>query len=381
MTGNQVTTLKGHASTVVCLAWTTDGKILISGSTDRSVRTWNTETWEQITVLKPVQFTHTSSLWAIAISPNGCILASASSDCTTRLWNLNNGQPISPPLKHANTVTCMSFSADGKQLATGCYDYDAYTWDVSAIVGENYNNNNLLLDLTTDATRRPVQRPDSEETSHRRIPPGFFDPLPNADGHRIQQAEEVRPRPLVDFFDHSRDRVRVRALQYGPAIEAPVSLDGHTTSAPPSFMRHFSSLFHRSQPDPDVTLNLSPRPWLGFFSRRAPSPRTVGQRTSRRYVAPVPNIRRTSQGQRRRDQNQGGTLLLPTSHSQPAGATTSALAPPPPSPRPRPLSVTNPAVTPSAQQIGYWTLFLRRICCFDCCCICRGSSESSDDRP
>jgi len=30
----------------------------------------------------------------------------------------------------------MSFSADGKLLATGCDDNNAYTWDVSAIVRE-----------------------------------------------------------------------------------------------------------------------------------------------------------------------------------------------------------------------------------------------------
>ncbi|OAX38662.1 hypothetical protein K503DRAFT_800271 [Rhizopogon vinicolor AM-OR11-026] len=30
----------------------------------------------------------------------------------------------------------MSFSIDGKLLATTCWDINAYAWDVSAIVGE-----------------------------------------------------------------------------------------------------------------------------------------------------------------------------------------------------------------------------------------------------
>jgi WD40 repeat protein len=63
------------------------------------------------------------------------ILASASCDQTARLWNLETGQPINSPLQHANHVHCLSFSTDGKVLATGCYE-NAYTWDVDAIVRE-----------------------------------------------------------------------------------------------------------------------------------------------------------------------------------------------------------------------------------------------------
>ena len=79
---------------------------------------------------------HTSSVSGIAISPNGRILASASIDNTARLWNLDNGQPIGSPIQHTDAVDCLSFLTDGKQLATGCWDKNAYTWDISAIVEE-----------------------------------------------------------------------------------------------------------------------------------------------------------------------------------------------------------------------------------------------------
>jgi WD40 repeat protein len=140
-TGKLVATLKGHTSTVWCLAWTKDGKTLISGSADSSIRTWNTTNWQQIAVLDE----HTDIVTAIAISPNGRILASASSDTTARLWNLDNGQPISSPIQHADRVNCVSFSAGGKQLATGCMDKNAYIWDVAAILREA-GLDDLLLD-------------------------------------------------------------------------------------------------------------------------------------------------------------------------------------------------------------------------------------------
>jgi WD40 repeat protein len=129
-TGKFVANLKGHTGTVYCLTWTADGKTLISGSKDYSIRTWNTTTWQQITVWR-----HTNDVLGIAISPNGRILASASLDNTARLWNFETGQPIGSPLRHANTARCTSFAPDGKLLATGCNN-NAYMWDVSAIVKE-----------------------------------------------------------------------------------------------------------------------------------------------------------------------------------------------------------------------------------------------------
>jgi len=41
-------------------------------------------------------------------------------------------------------VRCVSFSTDGKLLATGCHDKNAYTWDVSAIIKEAGLNEPLV---------------------------------------------------------------------------------------------------------------------------------------------------------------------------------------------------------------------------------------------
>lgn len=136
-TGNLVANLKGHqpaAMRVNCLAWTAEGKMLISGAWDGSIMTWNTTTWQPISVLQG----HTHAVVDIAISPNGRILASASWDDTARLWNLEDSQPISSPLQHASGVTSTSFSTDGQLVhtASGFGNKNAYTWDISAILRE-----------------------------------------------------------------------------------------------------------------------------------------------------------------------------------------------------------------------------------------------------
>jgi WD40 repeat protein len=52
------------------------------------------------------------------------------------LWNLENGKPIALPLQHPDFVICVSFSTDGKIIATGCWDHNAYSWDISGILEE-----------------------------------------------------------------------------------------------------------------------------------------------------------------------------------------------------------------------------------------------------
>lgn len=125
-TGELVATLKGHTREVRCLAWT---KTLISGSYDYSIRTWNTKTWKQITVLED-----TCYVMDIAISANDHILASVSGDNAARLWNLDNGKAISSPVQHAEQANCVLFSVDGQLLTTGCGDKNAYSWDIATIV-------------------------------------------------------------------------------------------------------------------------------------------------------------------------------------------------------------------------------------------------------
>jgi WD40 repeat protein len=44
--------------------------------------------------------------------------------------------PDDSPLQHDNSLYCVSFSIDGKLLATGCADANAYTWDVSVALKE-----------------------------------------------------------------------------------------------------------------------------------------------------------------------------------------------------------------------------------------------------
>ncbi|KAG1853799.1 WD40-repeat-containing domain protein [Suillus tomentosus] len=221
-TGELVATLKGHTSIVSCLAWTKDGKTLISGSSDNSIRTWNTKTWKQTALLEA----HTDLVFAIAISPNDRILASASLDGTALLWNLDNGQPFGPPLRYAqyDWIESISFSEDGKLLATGCGNKNACKWDVAAIVTEAG-----LDDLLSDPKANKLalhgffdgSPPNRSHSSARRRAASSVSPGSRLLGrlfHRNRSPSGARATPLSSPLDWTRNILKQRR-QRGEGIE------------------------------------------------------------------------------------------------------------------------------------------------------------------
>jgi WD40 repeat protein len=64
------------------VALTPDGKVLATGSYDRTVKLWDVATGKEIATLRG----HKDEVHAVAFSPDGKFLASASTDKTAKLW-------------------------------------------------------------------------------------------------------------------------------------------------------------------------------------------------------------------------------------------------------------------------------------------------------
>jgi WD40 repeat protein len=86
----QAKEIPGHTQPVTCLeAFPADGKQLLSGSRDGSVRHWSVESAKQVR-----QMDHGAPVLAVAVAPNGKTFASAGGN-SARLWSAEKGQQLS----------------------------------------------------------------------------------------------------------------------------------------------------------------------------------------------------------------------------------------------------------------------------------------------
>ena len=74
-----------HNQSVYSVSFSPDGKTLVSGSADNTIKLWNVETGTEIRTLKG----HDNTVWRVSFSPDGKTLASSSADKTIKLWNLD----------------------------------------------------------------------------------------------------------------------------------------------------------------------------------------------------------------------------------------------------------------------------------------------------
>ncbi len=81
-TGEPIARLPGHAAHLFSIAFTPDGRRLVTGGRDGVLRVWDTERWEEVVGLEgPGGY-----LWALRFSPSGELLVSGGSNGIYRLW-------------------------------------------------------------------------------------------------------------------------------------------------------------------------------------------------------------------------------------------------------------------------------------------------------
>lgn len=113
-----------------------DGKSLAvsAGGDDpkQYVTLWDTTTWERVPGVSFVGHTRVA-FGAVAFSPDGKLLVTGSQDQAVRIWDVRTGKLIRTLEGHTGTVFSVSFSRDGKRLASAGYGplriWDTDRWD------------------------------------------------------------------------------------------------------------------------------------------------------------------------------------------------------------------------------------------------------------
>jgi WD40 repeat protein/serine/threonine protein kinase len=123
----QILALAGHTAWVMSVAFSPDGRRMVTGSSDNTARVWDS-TGRLLRVLPG----HSDRVRGVTFSPDGRVIATASYDKTIRLWDAESGEQLQVLSGHTDRIRSISYSPDGRSIVTGSYDQTAVIWDVAS---------------------------------------------------------------------------------------------------------------------------------------------------------------------------------------------------------------------------------------------------------
>lgn len=130
---NEKRVLAQDLPSVECLAFTSDGRVLVAGDFDGTARLWNAESGEA----KATWTGHPGSVLSVAFSPDNQMLAAGTgrwSDLQQpgeiRLWNVETGQSLRT-LNVRQAVSCISFLPGATQIALSDWNRSASVIDAT----------------------------------------------------------------------------------------------------------------------------------------------------------------------------------------------------------------------------------------------------------
>ena len=122
----EIQTLEGHSDEVKSVVFSSDGKLIASGSGDGTIKIWDSTTGSLQSTLED----HSGPVRSVVFSPDGRYIASGSYDCTVKLWDTAGA--LRYTLKdHSGSVGSIVFSPDGRYIASGSHDHTVKLWDTT----------------------------------------------------------------------------------------------------------------------------------------------------------------------------------------------------------------------------------------------------------
>jgi WD40 repeat protein len=136
-TGRCLPTFESEAEAVTAVSLSADGRYALTGGGQSVIRRDNGQfaqsglihLWELATGRRLRTFTgHTGAVTSVCLSSDGRYVLSGSTDATVKLWEAASGQCLRTFAGHADAVTSVTFSADGRYALSGSADRTLKLW-------------------------------------------------------------------------------------------------------------------------------------------------------------------------------------------------------------------------------------------------------------
>ncbi|MGO9806110.1 MAG: PDZ domain-containing protein, partial [Rhodomicrobium sp.] len=133
----------GHMAKIQSIAFTPDGRQLVSASEDKTIRVWDLASGKTVRTIRGESAPgHAGKIYAMALSPDGKWLAAGGWFLGTReesdairLYEFASGKLVALLKGHADVVYGLAFSPDGSRLISGSGDNTAILWDTGSLSG------------------------------------------------------------------------------------------------------------------------------------------------------------------------------------------------------------------------------------------------------
>jgi hypothetical protein len=127
-TGAEVGRLTGHTDLVASVAFSPDGRQVLSGSFDKTMRLWDLATQQEIRSFQG----RSGWVTCVAFCADGRRALAGYHDWSIRLWDLESGLELRCFDKHRAAVTSLAIAPDGHSFLSGSVDCTMRLWDLES---------------------------------------------------------------------------------------------------------------------------------------------------------------------------------------------------------------------------------------------------------